>query len=194
MNFERCSIGLRVMLRSPSGLHLLGILAPRTLPFVGCVHQRSSMSLDCDASSRLLRPPELESTNYERNGLDTLCIRTISRSLRCLLRILRGELRDIGSKGLERERKKFAVSHPDLILRACESIDFRTFRHESNQGLRPREIVKNRIDSQTLRRRAKRRLEGWMQGMDSRPSFETPRLRRESAAGSAAPQDEVIAA
>jgi hypothetical protein len=37
------------------------------------------------------------------------------------------------------------------------------------------------------------RFEGWMQGKDSRPSFETPRaLRRKRAAESAAPQDEVL--
>src|ERR1039458_7711489 len=38
-----------------------------------------------------------------------------------------------------------------LILRACESIDFCVFRHESNQGLRTRTNVEFRIDSQTLR-------------------------------------------
>src|ERR1022692_3020376 len=48
-----------------------------------------------------------------------------------------------------------------LILRACESIDFCVFRHESNQGLRTRTNVEFRIDSQTLRNalsRASRRM------------------------------------
>src|SRR3981081_776152 len=46
-----------------------------------------------------------------------------------------------------------AAALPALILRACESIDFCVFRHESNQGLRTRKNIELRIDSQTLRMR-----------------------------------------
>src|SRR6266851_6239494 len=47
-----------------------------------------------------------------------------------------------------------------IILRACESIDFCVFQHESNQGLKTRKNVEIRIDSQTLRSalRASRRM------------------------------------
>src|SRR5712691_7676747 len=50
------------------------------------------------------------------------------------------------------------AAHPSrralrALLRGCESIDFGSFRPESNQGLRASENSEARIDSQALRMR-----------------------------------------
>ena len=73
--------------------------------------------------------------------------------------------------GLHRRRRQgqrllqgieFGMRRP-VILRACESLDFGTFRRETNQRLSSLENCKVRIDSQTLRRPAPagpRRMDG----------------------------------
>src|ERR1700730_12872374 len=72
------------------------------------------------------------------------------------------------------------VQPPDLILRACDFIDFCVFRHEANQALTTPGNAENRIKSQILRRPLCGRLEGWMHGTNSRPSFETRARARSS--------------
>src|SRR3546814_2420785 len=63
-------------------------------------------------------------------------------------------------RGLLRVRlSAFFVSF-SLMLRACESFDSAVFQCESNQGLTNSVNVENRIDSQTLRRARRARLEG----------------------------------
>src|SRR3981081_3550231 len=47
--------------------------------------------------------------------------------------------------------RPYRMSRSALILRACESFDFRDSRHESNQALTTPEIAEKRIDSHSLR-------------------------------------------
>jgi hypothetical protein len=60
---------------------------------------------------------------------------------------------------LIRARRNVLIYKPHLILRACESVDFRDFRHKKNQWVATREAAEKPIDSQTLRSVRRTRLE-----------------------------------
>jgi hypothetical protein len=87
-----------------------------------------------------------------------------------------------------RQRHPASRLPTDVILRACESFDFRDSRHESIQALRVAEIAENRIHSHSLRRpRAWRAaVSKDKQTRCALPSFETLGASRR------APQDDVV--